>query len=353
MGLLAVPLLLIAGCSTGGSSLTPTTSASPSPSPTPRPTPSPTPSPTPPPPTPTPTPEPPPPAPETDPLTGGAVVVGPVIGVKIDNTSAGLPQYGLSSADVVYVEQVEGGLTRILALFHTNLPTEAGPVRSVRTTDAELLPTYGSPVLAFSGGAGGPIDALNATPVHGVSEEGGSAGFIRSDAARSPYNLHVNVQEVATSNGDLAPAKNPGFVFAAGDPRVDAGAPASSITVHYQAATADFRYGDGHYDVVRDGQSEYDAGGGLLTADNVLIQNVQIEEDGTVDSVGSPSYLSKTVGSGTFTLYRDGHAISGNWTRSAPDQPTQFLDAAGAPVPFKPGKTWVALVPPTASVDVS
>jgi hypothetical protein len=208
-------------------------------------------------------------------------------------------------------------------------------------------------VLAFSGGAGGPVDALNASSAHAVSEEGGSSGFFRSGAARSPYNLHVNVQDVATSNGDLAPAKSPGFVFAAADPRVDSGAAANSVTVHYQAATADFRYQDGHYDIVRDGDSAYDAGGGLESADNVLIQNVEIEEDGTVDSVGSPSYLSKTVGTGTFTLYRDGHAISGNWTRSAPDQPTQFLDAAGAPVPFKPGKTWVALVPPTASVDVS
>jgi hypothetical protein len=52
-------------------------------------------------------------------------------------------------------------------------------------------------------------------------------------------------------------------------------------------------------------------------------------------------------------LYRDGHAIGGSWSRPAPDQPTQFVDAAGKPVPFKPGKTWVALVPPVASADAS
>jgi hypothetical protein len=133
---LAAPLLLLAGCSAGGDSAV-STSASPSPSPTtkasPSPLPTPTPSPTPEP--PPPTPEPPPPPPPTDPLTGGDVVDGPVIAVKIDNTSSGLPQYGVSDADIVYVEQVEGGLTRLMAIFHTTLPGEVGAVRSVRSTD--------------------------------------------------------------------------------------------------------------------------------------------------------------------------------------------------------------------------
>ena len=87
--------------------------------------------------------------------------------------------------------------------------------------------------------------------------------------------------------------------------------------------------------------------------DNVVFQDVGFEPDGEFDSVGSPSFISHTVGNGTFTLFRDGHAISGTWSRAAPDQPSQFLDASGQPVPFKPGKTWVALVPPTASVGAS
>ena len=79
-----------------------------------------------------------------NPLTGGKVTANPVVAVKIDNTSAGRPQYGISQADVVYIEQVEGGLTRMMAVFHTHLPTEVGPVRSVRTTDVELLPLSAS-----------------------------------------------------------------------------------------------------------------------------------------------------------------------------------------------------------------
>lgn len=349
LGALAVPMLLLAACSSGGDAVStsaPSSSTSRSPSPSTRPTPSLTPP-------PTASPAPPQPALSTDPLTGGPVVVGPVIAAKIDNTSAGLPHFGVADADIVYVEQVEGGLTRLMAVFHTTLPTEVGAVRSVRTTDAELLPVFGTPALVFSGGAGGPVAALAATSVVAVSEEGGAGGFWRSDSASSPFNLHANIEQIAGATSGLSPARDIGFVFAATDPRVDAGPSATSLAVQYQAARTEFAFADGRYQLIRNGDAESDASGAPLVTDNVLFQNVDFEPDGSVDSVGSPSYFSHTVGSGTFTLYRDGHAISGTWNRPAPDQPTQYLDAAGQPVPFKPGKTWVALVPPVASTSVS
>lgn len=349
LSVLAVPALLLAGCSSGNDEVAPTSttaSSSTQPSPSPSPTPPPTP-------TPTPTPEPPPPPPPTDPLSGGPVVAGPVIAAKIDNTSAGLPQYGVSEADIVYVEQVEGGLTRLMAVYHTALPTDVGNVRSVRTTDAELLPVFGVPALVFSGGAGGPIDALAATPVVAFSEDSGSPGFFRSHAGGAPYNLHADLQTVAANASGLSQPNSPGFVFAAADPRVDAGPAATSLAVQYQAARTGFIFTDGRYQLVRNGDAQTDASGAPIVTDNVLFQNVDFEPDGNYDSVGSPSFISHTVGSGTFTLYRDGHAISGSWNRPAVDQPTQYLDGGGQPVPFKPGKTWVALVPPVASTDVS
>jgi hypothetical protein len=322
IGALAIPLLLIAGCSSGSlsavnsSTSVPTSSPSSSPSRTPSQGPNPAPPPTP----------AAPPGPATDPLTGGAVIDGPVLAAKIDNTSAGLPHYGVADADIVYVEQVEGGLTRLMAVYHTTLPTEVGAVRSVRTTDAELLPIFGVPALVFSGGGGIPLRALAATSVVAVSEESGAGGFWRSDEASAPYNLHANIRSIADATSGLTPAKNIGLIFAATDPRVDAGPGATSVAVQYQAAGISFSFADGNY---------------------------ELTSAGNTDASGTPSYISHTVGSGTFTLYRDGHSISGTWSRPTPDQPTQYLDAAGQPAPFKPGKTWVALVPPVASVSVS
>ena len=276
-----------------------------------------------------------------------------MVAVKIDNTSAGLPQYGVTGADIVYVEQVEGGLTRLLSVFHTNLPSEVGAVRSVRTTDAELLPVFGTPALVFSGGGGVPLEALAATPTIAISEDGAGPGFWRSNSARAPFNLHSNLQTVVGSVSGISQPNNIGLVFAADDPRVGAAPPATSLRVQYQAARVEFAAEGGGYRLIRNGDGETDAEGAPIVTDNVVFQDVAFEPDGEFDSVGSPSFISHTVGNGTFTLFRDGHAIAGTWSRPAADQPTQYLDAAGQPVPFKPGKTWVALVPPIASVSVS
>ena len=74
-----------------------------------------------------------------------------ILVVKIDDTRAAHPQIGLEYADVVYVEQVEGGLTRLAAVYSSQLPPLIGPVRSARISDIELLAQYGRVGFAYSG----------------------------------------------------------------------------------------------------------------------------------------------------------------------------------------------------------
>ena len=69
--------------------------------------------------------------------------------VKIDDTGNGRPQRGVDLADIVYIEQAEGGLSRLIAVFATNKPV-VEPVRSVRASDPELLSQYGPITLVAS-----------------------------------------------------------------------------------------------------------------------------------------------------------------------------------------------------------
>lgn len=94
---------------------------------------------------------------------------GPVLAVKIDNVGAARPHTGLGRADLVYVEQVESGLTRLLAVFSSQLPDRVGPVRSARESDLELLRQFGSPALAFSGAQSRLLPVVAAAPVYDVS----------------------------------------------------------------------------------------------------------------------------------------------------------------------------------------
>src|ERR1035437_7049291 len=92
--------------------------------------------------TPPPPPTTPPPAPHypTAPLTGfvdpsGTALQRPALTVKVENTPQALPQWGIDKADVVYEEIVNGGITRLAAIFNSEAPAKVGPVRSVRPTD--------------------------------------------------------------------------------------------------------------------------------------------------------------------------------------------------------------------------
>ncbi|WP_051266394.1 DUF3048 domain-containing protein [Nakamurella lactea] len=287
-----------------------------------------------------------------DPLTGRARSRNPVIAVKLDNTSAGRPQFGVDSADIVYVEEVEGGLTRLIALFHTTLPTEVGPVRSVRSTDTQLLPAYGRPLLVYSGGAGGPLSMLAASR---VTDAAPYAATWRSGAKPAPYNLHANLQQVASAYRAAAghdPAlQAPGMQFQSGFPKDQKWTSGPSVDVRIGNVHTAFQWTGKGYRVMPAGAPGTAANGTPLIAQNVLVQRVHDDPDGTVDSVGSPSMLTRTVGGGEFVLYRNGRATTGRWSRGTAESPTGYRDSAGRQVKFAPGKTWVLLVPQSGAVN--
>lgn len=270
---------------------------------------------------------------------------------KIDNTYTRVEQFGLSSADVVFVEQVEGGLTRLIAVFHSDLDVEVGPVRSARTTDVQMLPVFGpAPILVFSGGNNGVLASLHTTS---IIDSSGFGGYFRSAAATGTYNLHANLATVAGQARGSSPARSIGFDFIGADPRVGRGPTVTRIAAVMQSGRTDFSFRDGHFVRTRSGNVVSDYQGRPQVADKVVIQHVTDQPDGYVDSTGSPSYLSITVGTGKITLLRDGHAIEGTWRRSAAGLPFSYTDDAGRALPFKPGKTWVILAPQSAAITLS
>jgi Protein of unknown function (DUF3048) N-terminal domain len=74
-----------------------------------------------------------------------------VLAVKIDNIVYARPQTGLNYADIVYVLPVEGGLSRVLAIFSSHYPPVAGLVRSAREDDLQLPRQFGRAAFAYSG----------------------------------------------------------------------------------------------------------------------------------------------------------------------------------------------------------
>src|ERR1019366_3218028 len=94
---------------------------------------------------------------------GGSALHRPALTVKIENTPEALPQWGIEDADVVYEEIVNGGITRLAAIFNSLAPVKVGPVRSVRPTDTQVVWPIGG-IFAFSGGAPYAVASIGTVP---------------------------------------------------------------------------------------------------------------------------------------------------------------------------------------------
>ena len=67
------------------------------------------------------------------------------IGVNIDAHPEALPHWGVSSADIIYEMPIQAdGSTRSFALFMSEIPAFAGPVRSGRVPMGSLREMWGS-----------------------------------------------------------------------------------------------------------------------------------------------------------------------------------------------------------------
>ncbi|MDP3209308.1 MAG: DUF3048 domain-containing protein, partial [Rhodoglobus sp.] len=97
------------------------------------------------------------------PLTGQVVAQGaltnPSIAAKIDNHEDARPQIGLNRADIVFEELVEGGITRYVAVWQSDIPDELGPIRSIRPMDPDIISPFGG-IVAYAGGQERFVDMM-------------------------------------------------------------------------------------------------------------------------------------------------------------------------------------------------
>ena len=326
----AVSAIALTGGKAKRTAAAPATSSSASATPTPKPTPKPAPKPTPKP---------------VNPLTGlGAPPAGPVLGVKIDDTENGRPSVGIDKADVIYIEQAEGGLTRMLAVFGTNKPVVEA-VRSVRASDAELLGQYGPIALVASGGGGDSLTTLDASRVKGIINDRGAPGFGRDGSRPAPYNLTANLA-VMSADSRTGGSKSVGFTFGATDPRLARAAAAPTISTVVGGTPVTFSYDPGLHRYIRtvSGAEVHAADGAAVAMPNVLVQLCQVTTNpADVDVMGNPSQFTHTVGSGQVVLFRNGRRINGRWSRPTVNSATTYTDAAGKPLLFAQGGSFVVL----------
>lgn len=302
-----------------------------------------------------------PPPPPVCPLTGLAAPNGipdqPALAVKVENLPAARPQSGLATADIVYEEPVEGGITRFIAVYQCQDASRIEPVRSARFTDADILVQFGHPLFGYAGGVpkvtarvkkAGLLDVNYNTSV-------AAADYHRDPDRVAPHNLFTSTQELYASGQKLTTAgpPDPVFVYSTAKvkgPRVtQVHVPFSSYSdVYWKWSSAKKAWLRFHGDVPHVAPD-----GTQYQATNVVIQVVKITLTDVTDVNGVASPEVVATGTGKAYVLRGGKIVVGTWSRPTLSDVTKFYDSKGKEIPLLPGNTWVELLPEGNTVTYS
>ena len=264
------------------------------------------------------------------------------LAVKIDNHPRARPQWSLSSADVIFEENVEF-LTRFIAIFHSRLPDTIGPIRSARTSDMNVLAAFNRPVLAWSGGNKNVTAVIRSAATSGilVNVSALTIGrcYRRAAGRKAPHNLVVDPACALEAAPSAGPARPP---WSFDDAYLPQGEADGAFEVRMDGVDIVWVWdpASGQYLRHQGGGPHVAADGTQISATNVVIMSVAY----IPSPADARSPEAQTVGQGQVIVHRNGVAVVGTWSRATPTDPFGFVDPAGAPIPLAGGTTFVELV---------
>ena len=265
------------------------------------------------------------------------------------------PQAGLSFSPYVFEMYIGEGMTRFLALFYCNFPSESlsgdntiGPIRSGRLPYESLRKLYNGFLVMAS--ASGEVSAqLNdSTNIFGsdtaninsaLIDVGKLKGIAEHQAGSQPPNLSGNVFDPNPPKGGLEAGK---------------------LWVFYNYYNQVLWTYDPALGTYQRAQDKADGSGAFLQASDringkpLAFENVIVfyAEHEVLNSEGTLIDLNLMYTQGKAYLFRDGQMFpirwdtnNGNYEKSTGKlRPVRFVDEQGNPVALKPGRVWVEFV---------
>lgn len=277
------------------------------------------------------------------------------IAVMLGNTTAALPQYGISNADVVYESPVEGGLTRILAVIQDYKNIEK--IMSVRSCRhyfvhwaleyESIYVHYGQAYLAYDILGQDYVNNLN-----GMESSMESIVYSRDSSRKSPHNAYTTGEKLVAGiekkgyTTTVSDDYTGHFLFNTDDEneiQLTNGTDATYVKTGYVINKPWFEYNpeDGLYYRYQHGDNQIDAiDGSELSCKNIILQVCDWE---VMDQ--EAGYLNVDTTSGGHGYYiTNGKMVPVTWSKDSITAPTKFYYEDGTEITLNQGKTWVCII---------
>lgn len=274
------------------------------------------------------------------------------IAVMTENTKACLPQYGLNSAGIIYECPVEGGITRLMALYDNyDGLTQLGNVRSCRPYYAYIASEYdaiylhvGGSVMAKDLLATGIVDDLD-----GISGIGNTV-FYRTSEHKKPHNCYTNPTDIkkgiqmAGYSTDYDALHTAHFTFAEDNaPEMLASQEdCQALSLYFHDNSPYFIYDSqtGLYQRFEFGSPQIDN----LDGKQIAVKNIILQDVSSSLYTGTQYLNIPLNGSGKGTYITNGKMEDITWKKDGDTAVTHYYDASGKEIVLNQGQTWISLV---------
>ncbi len=257
----------------------------------------------------------------------------PVYGISIDNASPARPQHGLSEATVVYEYEVEGRITRYLALFST-FPTKVGPIRSARTHNI-ILAMENDVHFLYSSAGWDVLAKIKEWETRGTDVlYSKSPSFFRDKSRKAPHNLYVNLSTLNFEPMSQELVVRPAFLGRKG---TSTNTISLSYSKNYKVSYKYASNEDAYRRYIND-KIHKDANGKVIMARNVIIQYVPHG----IDFQLRPT--PDLIGEGAIDFYSQGEYFRGKWKKDSIKSPTRYYYQDGQEIERIHGQTWIQIV---------
>lgn len=280
------------------------------------------------------------------------------IAVMIDNHKQAWPQAGLNKAYMVYEIIVEGGETRLMALFKGVDVDKIGPVRSARHYFLDYVMENDAIYAHFgwSPQAQKDISQYNISNINGISES--ESTFWRVKDKSSPHNAVTSTEallKVAKNKKYKTSSEKESILkYVTDEVNLDNGQVATTITIpHSTLQTVKYEYDTQNKVYKRyargKAQTDWDTGNSISTK-NIIItfcDNYTLSDKEDKGRQGLKNI-------GTFNGYyiTNGKAIKIKCIKQARNLQTKYVDLEGNEINVNDGNTWINICPVNANVNI-
>ena len=278
--------------------------------------------------------------------------------VMIDNHKDAWPQAGLQKAYMVYEIVVEGGETRLMALFKGADVDKIGPVRSARHYFIDYAMENDAIYVHFgqSPQAASDIKKYSINDINGISEDGSTIWRVKDKTA--PHNAvtsMANLKKSAESKKFKTTSTEKSVLnYVTDEVNLEDGESAETITIpHSQLQTVKYEY-DSENKVYKRyargvAQKDWD------TKDAITIKNVIItycDNYTLTDTENKGRQGLKNIGTFNGYYITNGKAIKIKCIKEARDSKTIYQDLQGNVIKVNDGNTFVNICPTDAKVTI-